>query len=280
MPLQSMKIREIINAFSRIGSEEAEREAYLTVEQLFGVSYAALISDRQREFDEKRINEVIEKRKNKIPLQYIFGEWYFMGTKFLVSPDCLIPRQDTEVLVENALKSIKAGGRIADLCTGSGCIGISVLLNRPDISHLTLVDISDKALSVAIRNADLHNVSEKCTFKLADVRDDVLCGTYDAILSNPPYISSKDIDSLSDEVKKEPKIALDGGEDGLDIIAPIVYNSSQHLSDGGILMIEFGYDQKESMEELLCDAVNKGLYSSYRFYYDYGNNIRACHLTK
>ena len=138
-----MKIREIIKAFSDIGSAEGEREAYLTVEYLFGAGYASVKAEPEREYDGEKVKEVLSKRKNKIPLQYIFGEWYFMGERFLVSENCLIPRQDTEILVENAINVIKKGGRIADLCTGSGCIGISVLLNRPDITDLTLVDISN-----------------------------------------------------------------------------------------------------------------------------------------
>ena len=275
-----MKINEIVKAFSDIGSCEAEREAYLTVEYLFGVSYALVIADKQREYDEKRLNEVLEKRKKRIPLQYIFGEWYFMGERFLVSEDCLIPRQDTEILVGNAINVIKKGGRIADLCTGSGCIGVSVLLNRPDVSDLTLVDISKEALDMARQNACLHKVDSECTFIIGDVRNDILDGTYDAILSNPPYILTKDMDTLSEEVKKEPVLALDGGEDGLDIIKPIVYNSSSHINIGGSLMIEFGYDQGESMKLLLQNAVDRGLYSSYSFLYDYGGNIRMCHLVK
>ena len=104
-----MKIQKIIKQFSEAGSPEAEREAYLTVEYLFGVSYATAVSDRDREYDDVKINEVLSKRKQGIPLQYIFGEWYFMGEKFYVSPDCLIPRPDTELLAEQAVKLIKVG---------------------------------------------------------------------------------------------------------------------------------------------------------------------------
>ena len=275
-----MKIQEIIKAFYEIGSSEAEREAYLTVEYLFGVTYASAVCDKRREYDESKIKEVLDKRKQGIPLQYIFGEWYFMGEKFYVSPDCLIPRSDTELLAEQAVKLAKHGGRVADLCTGSGCIGISVALLRPDIQSVELYDISSGALCLANRNIELHGLEKRCNAFFGDVREPVLKGKYDLIVSNPPYILKKDMDSLSKEVKNEPYLALCGGDDGLDIIRPIVENSSGCLKEGGYLMIEFGYDQKESMDLLLTDAILRGLYSSYKILYDYGNNPRMCVIVK
>lgn len=275
-----MKIQKIIKAFYEAGSTEAEREAYLTVEYLFGVSYTAAICDRLREYDEVEINGILEKRKQGTPLQYIFGRWYFMGEEFCVSPDCLIPRADTELLAEQAVKLTKHGGRVADLCTGSGCIGISVALLRPDIQSVELYDISEGALSVAKRNIELHRLEKRCNAFLGDVREPLLDGKYDLIVSNPPYILKKDMDSLSKEVKREPYLALCGGDDGLDIIRPIVENSSDFLNEGGYLMIEFGYDQKESMDLLLTDAVSRGLYSSYKILYDYGSNPRMCIIVK
>ena len=275
-----MKIKDIIASLKDGDIENAEGEAYLIVEHLFNVSYAMAKADKDREYASDELSSLIEKRKSHIPLQHILGEWYFMGEKFYVSPDCLIPRPDTEILVEKAIKSIKKGVRIADLCTGSGCIGISVLNNRPDINSLTLVDISEAAMNMARKNAALHSVDTKCEFVLADVTEDILNGEYGAILSNPPYILEKDMDTLSDEVKKEPYIALCGGEDGLDIIRPIVLNSAHHLADGGILIIEFGYDQGEAMDKLLCEAVSNGLYSAYEILRDYGGNVRAAYIVK
>ena len=275
-----MKIKELISSFLEIGSPEAEREAYLTIEYLFGVSYASAVADRGREYDGEKIKEVICKRQQGIPLQYIFGEWYFMGERFLVSKDCLIPRPDTELTVENAVSLVKKGGYVADLCTGSGCIGISIAKLRPDISTIDLVDISKEALLMAEKNVNLHGLCKRCNLVLADVREDILTKKYDLIVSNPPYILSKDMDALSDEVKNEPYLALCGGEDGLDIIRPIVNHSSAHLNEDGYLMIEFGYDQKDSMDALLTDAISRGLYSSYKIYYDYGNNPRMCIIVK
>lgn len=275
-----MKINEIIKAFEDAGSGEAKSEAYFTLEHLFSTTPAAILANRDREYDGRAVLEVIEKRKNKIPLQHIFGKWSFMGEEFYVSNKCLIPRQDTEILVYEAIKNIKKGGRIADLCTGSGCIAISLLNNRPDITEALLVDISPDALSMARKNTELHAMTDKCTLMEADVTEDILDGVYDAILSNPPYIPTRDIDSLSDEVKKEPMLALDGGDDGLCIVRSIVNNSSAHLKKGGILMIEFGFDQGEAMTSLLNDAIDKGLYSSFKLLYDYGGNVRACLINK
>ncbi len=275
-----MKINEIIKAFTDGGSVEAKAEAYLTLEYLFNVSRGEAITHYEREYDEAKIKEVVEKRKQRIPLQYIFGEWYFMGNRFIVSEKCLIPRPDTEILVSRAIDNIKKQGRVADLCTGSGCIGLSLLLHRPDICDLTLIDISKDALSVAKENIELHQLENRCKVIEADATKDILTGKYDAILSNPPYILSKDMDALSEEVKREPHIALDGGEDGLDIIRPIVYNSAQHLNEGGYLMIEFGYDQELSIRNLLAKAVSEGLYSRFELYHDYGGNIRMCVVKK
>lgn len=275
-----MRINEIIKAFSDIGSNEARSEAYLTLEFLFGVGRAEAMTHYEREYDKAKIDAVIEKRKKRIPLQYIFGEWYFMGKRFIVSEKCLIPRPDTEILVTKAIECIKRQGRVVDLCTGSGCIGLSLLTHRPDICDLTLVDISRDALSVAKENRALHHLEDRCNIAEGDATLDILDGMYDAVLSNPPYILSRDMDTLSDEVKKEPRIALDGGEDGLDIIRPIVYNSAPHINEGGYLMIEFGYDQEDSIRKLLTKAVGEGLYSEFELYHDYGGNIRMCVVKK
>jgi release factor glutamine methyltransferase len=247
-----MKIKEIIKAFSDIGSTEPEREACLTVEYLFGTGYASLLADPERKFDKEKINEVLSKRKEHIPLQYIFGEWYFMGEKFFVSRDCLIPRQDTEILVENAINVIKKGGRIADLCTGSGCIGISVLLNRSDITDVTLVDISESALNMARKNAAHNGVDQRFCGILGDVTDKSLLGDkkYAAIISNPPYIRHDVVPTLSREVSFEPTAALDGGVDGLDFYRAIVSNFAANLDDGGKFIFEIGYDQAEDLKNI------------------------------
>ena len=125
-----MKYREIVSILNGYGVENADVEAEVILNYLFGINKSNIIFDRDREYEESKIAPILEKRKEHIPLQHILGKWYFMGREFYVSPDCLIPRPDTEVLVENAIKELKSGGSVADLCTGSGCIGISMLVYR------------------------------------------------------------------------------------------------------------------------------------------------------
>ena len=275
MVLTTMKYSEIVNELSRRGVDDAQLEAGVILEELFGASRADILLDRQREYDSEKIIPIIEQRGRKIPLQYILGAWYFMGERFEVSPDCLIPRPDTEIWVYEALKLIKSGDCVADLCTGSGCIGISMLKNKSEIASLTLVDISSGALDMAKRNATLLGVDKKCTFILSDITKSLPEGKYDLIASNPPYIPSEDIKALSDEVKNEPMLALDGGKDGLDIVRPLIDMAPKSLNCGGYLLIEFGYDQGEQISNIMEEKLKEGVYSSYKIIKDYGGNDRV-----
>ena len=235
-----MKYRELVNALAEIGVDDPKSEAGIILEHLFGVNSGQIICDPEKDYNEKEITPILEKRKMRIPLQHITGKWYFMGREFFVSKECLIPRADTEILVEKAVKELKTGGSVADLCTGSGCIGISMLVYRPDISKMLLCDISNGALNMAMKNADLNGVKEKCSFLLADITKDLPSEKYDMIVSNPPYIPSDDIKSLSPEVQKEPTLALDGGKDGLQIIDFLLNEGLEYLKDDGKMLIEFG----------------------------------------
>ena len=275
-----MKLCEIEEELKRYGVEDFKTEASLIVQRLFGLSPASLIIERERDFKSDVLSSVLEKRKERIPLQYIFGEWDFMGKSFYVSPSCLIPRPDTEILVEKSLDLIKTGDRVADLCTGSGCIGLSVLMYAPYISHLTLMDISKDALDMAKKNATRHFIFEKVRFILGDVCKDMPDEKFDVILTNPPYIPSRDIENLSDEVKKEPRLALDGGEDGLDIIRFLTCDGLSYLNENGKMLIEFGYDQGEIMDTLLDKIKKEGKISSYEIIKDYSQNPRLCVIYK
>lgn len=256
------------------GAENPQAEARVIIESLFGISYALQIAHPQREYCEEELDVVLEKRRARIPLQYILGKWEFMGKEFYVSPDCLIPRPDTEILVEKAIELVKKGGDVADFCTGSGCIGLSILMYA-NVNSMTLVDISKSALEMARKNAQKHSLLDKCQFILGDIRDCLPQKKYDLIVSNPPYIPTSDIEHLSDEVKKEPLLALDGGKDGLDIIRFLVGDCLAYLKENGHMLIEFGYDQEKQIKELLEEKINTGSIKSYEILYDYGNNPRV-----
>lgn len=208
------------------------------------------------------------------PLAYLLGEQYFWRYRFTVTPDVLIPRPDTERLVETALSNLPQNGRFADLCTGSGAIVLSVAADRPDLTADAL-DISAPALAVAQTNADALAVGDRVRLHLADLFcDDPLEGVYDAILSNPPYIPAADIAHYP-SLAYEPQIALDGGKDGMDFYRAILCRFAHHLKDGGCFLFEIGYDQGEAIRTLGaahgydCTVIR-----------DYGGNDRVAKLTK
>ena len=264
-----MTLNDIISKLNEYGVENPREEALLILEETQGISRAQIMLDTQKTYTGSRIFEILKNRRERIPLQYILGKWEFMGKEFFVSPDCLIPRPDTEILVEKALTFLKKGDHVADLCTGSGCIGISLSLYKPGID-LTLVDISSGALEMAKKNASAHGVDAR--FILGDIRTSLPNEKFDLIISNPPYIKTRDIENLSPEVKKEPALALDGGDDGLDLVRFLINDCPRCLNDGGKMIVEFGYDQENEICELLSQASG---FSSYQILYDYGKNPRA-----
>ena len=196
--------------------------------------------------------KAIKKLKQGVPLQHITNMQEFMKLNFYVSQDVLIPRPDTEILVEeviNIAKKIRAK-KILDLCTGSGAIAVSLAKYIED-SQITATDISEKALRVAKLNAKNNDVEDKITFIKSDLFKEIPKEKYDIIVSNPPYIRKEEIERLDREVKKEPHIALDGGEDGLDFYRKIIHNSEEYLKFNGYLCLEIGYDQKIDVIELI-----------------------------
>lgn len=198
---------------------------------------------------------VIRKRGEHIPLQYITGEQEFMGLNFKVSPAVLIPRQDTETLVIEALKLARPGMRIMDMCTGSGCILISIMKNVLSVSGVGY-DISKQALNIAKENAKLNGVTAE--FERSDLFEAVT-GKFDMIVSNPPYIPTEVITTLMPEVAEfEPMHALDGKEDGLHFYRMIVAECKEYLTENGKILFEIGHDQGDAVSKLLMDA---GFYS-------------------
>ena len=209
--------------------------------------------------DTNKYKEGIKKLAVNIPIQYIINKNEFMGLEFYVDENVLIPQPDTEILVEEVIKICKEINshnenkkiRILDLCTGSGAIGIS-LKKYIQNSEITLSDISNKALEIAkknciniIGNTEI-NIIESDLFEKIDVNN-----KFDIIVSNPPYIETKTIQTLDKEVQKEPKLALDGGEDGLNLYRRIIKEAHNYLSDNGILVLEIGYNQKDKVINLI-----------------------------
>lgn len=206
------------------------------------------------------------------PLAYILGEWYFYGLTFKVDESCLIPRPDTEHLVDKTVSCVPKGGAFADICTGSGCIAVSVVKHRPDLT-CTAYDISDGALDKAKENARLNEVP--VTFCKADVFSLELAeNSLDAIVSNPPYIASDVIPAL-ETVAKEPRAALDGGPDGLNFYRYMVSSFKNALKDGGAFIFEIGYDQGDALRDI---AAENGF--DCEISKDYGGNDRVAFLTR
>ena len=228
-------------------------DALLLLQFVCGITrahYYAVREDPMPEEESDKFMELVRRRSDRIPLQQLTGEQQFMGLPFHVSEDVLTPRQDTEILVEEALKRACPGAKILDLCTGSGCILISLLKLGPDLEG-TGSDLSEKALEIAAENAEMNKV------EVSFVQSDLFAripGTFDMIVSNPPYIVSSVIGSLMEEVRDhEPLMALDGGTDGLDFYRRIVPESMDHLNPGGWLIVEIGYDQGDLVRSMFVD---------------------------
>lgn len=231
--------------------ENSGGDAWYLMEYVWGIdrNYYFLHSDDIIEQkDEERYRDLLQKRGSHIPLQHLTGTCDFMGLTFQVNDQVLIPRQDTETLVESALSRLKEGDRALDLCTGSGCIILSLEKLGPGIRGLG-ADISAAALAVAKRNRD--SLGLESDFCISDLFEGIE-GVFDIIVSNPPYIASGKIPGLMEEVRGfEPLLALDGGADGLDFYRRIIKDARNFLKPGGWLGLEIGYDQREAVEELL-----------------------------
>jgi release factor glutamine methyltransferase len=199
------------------------------------------------------------------PLAYILGEWGFYDQIYKIDENCLIPRPDTEHVVDKLIELLPPGGRFLDLCTGSGCISISTLVHRPDCSAVA-VDISEGAVKTAKENAEKYSVSERIKILCQDINDSSFAeGCFDIIVSNPPYIVRDVIDSLEPELFYEPRIALDGGEDGLDFYRLITELYSPLVKKGGYMVFEIGYDQGDALRSM----------GAQKIYKDYGGNDRV-----
>ena len=255
-----MTIKEILKKANKILIENYIEENFLKTRILLAhvleVSKEYLIINEEKEILPKKEEDFfykIEKLLKGEPIQYITNKAEFMGLEFYVDRNVLIPQPDTEILVENIIslvdnlqKNNQKEIKILDLCTGSGAIGVSLYKNLQNVK-IFASDISSKALNIARKNSELNN--SQIEFIQSDLFENIN-ERFDIIVSNPPYIVSSEFESLSVEVQNEPKIALDGGEDGLKFYKKIIPEAVQFLNEGGYLAMEIGYNQKSSVENI------------------------------
>lgn len=255
-----MKLSELYGLFvdtlNKSGFDEAESDSRLIFEYIAGIDRVKLTLEGDRELEpgvEEKLKAALDMRLTHMPVQYITGYQNFMGLEFMVSKDVLIPRMDTEILVEEVLRLGLSNVRVLDICTGSGCILLSILKYVYGSSGVG-VDISDGALGVAEANSEALGID--ATFIKSDMFENIPKDErFDIVVSNPPYIRSDVIGTLMSEVKDyEPLLALDGSEDGLKFYRIIADEASEYLNNGGMLFLEIGYDQGAEVSALLSAA--------------------------
>ena len=253
-------LKKSIELLEKNNIEESILKAKIILSTLLSKPKEYLFINENQELD-KSIEETffanIHKLCNNIPLQYVTNSQEFYGLKFYVDENVLIPRSDTEILVETVIKYVKnlknknGNLKILDMCTGSGIIAI-ILAKYCENMDITAVDKSELALKVAIKNAKTHNVYNKINFVKSDMFEN-LKGKYNIIVSNPPYIEKDVIKTLSKDVQHEPEMALDGGIDGLDFYRIINNNLDNFLEKNGAVFLEIGYNQKNSVSEIFAE---------------------------
>ena len=306
-----MKLQELIqnskHELDSLNVEDADIKLKILIEYVFKISKEKLILKYKDEINDKKVEEfrkLLKKLENGIPIQYIINNQEFMGLNFYVDENVLIPQPDTEILVEEVIKYCnelrnnesedketnkdykeniekepiinkedkninKKTIKILDLCTGSGIIGISIYKYLENV-EIYASDISQKALNIAEKNTNLNNA--KINFINSDMFENIHIKDFDIIVSNHTYIESKVIESLSKEVQNEPKLALDGGEDGLKFYRCILENAKDYLRKNGAIFLEIGYDQKEKIEEILKSYK---IYKETKCIKDFGGNNRV-----
>ena len=251
-----MVISELVRETAKSLSDNARFEAELIVMSAVGINRTQLVLDSRRDVTEEqreRVSEMVKRRQSGEPLQYILGECEFMSLDFYVESGVLIPRSDTETLVEAVIEKTDENKnmKILDICTGSGCIGISTAHFRSS-AYVDLIDISDKAIEIAKKNIVRNNVQSRVKVQKMDILNEYPSEKYDIVVSNPPYIETEVIDTLQTEVKNhEPRLALDGGEDGLIFYRRITEIAPEILKKGGMLAFEIGYNQGKAVSALM-----------------------------
>lgn len=267
-----MKLSELTAFFAEAGIGEADTEARILFSHIEKLPYSSLFGCDPVS-PSPLLKEAAERRALGEPMAYIIGEAPFFRQTYFVNRDCLIPRFDTERLVEEAVRRLPKGARFVDLCTGSGAIAISILCERGDTTAVG-IDIAKGALEAAAVNAARYGVSDRLTLIESDLLKEMPKGRFDAILSNPPYIETAALETLSPEVQREPRVALDGGADGL-LFYRRFMDFLPLLTEKGFFLFECGYDQMAAMSRLSEEAS-----LTFTPFYDYGKNYRGCILEK
>ena len=264
-----MTVREIEKTLAEHGIGEARHEALLIAEYVSGKSAASLLADPSYDVRGERLREIVSQRCGRYPLQYLLGEWEFCGLPFRVTPDCLIPRPDSEIIAEKAASLLPKGGRILDLCTGTGCI-LAAALKLSGNTRGTAVDLFPAVCEVARTN--LSRLGLDCEVITGDATTDLFGGDlkFDVITANPPYVTADEMLTLEPELAHEPAAALTDGGDGLGIIGKIIAVYRYHLTDGGTMLIEHGAAQAEAVGRI---AEENGL--THEVLRDYGGHDRV-----
>lgn len=269
-----MTYSEIVKELSSYGCFEPEAEALILLNEYFLVSRQDIILFPNRDYPTEKLSPALRRRSTGEPIQYIIGRVFFYGNEFKVTKDTLIPRPDTEILCEAVMDRLPRDAYFLDLCTGSGCIPVSVLKARQDVKAKA-IELCSETVNIALENRTLNKTDES---RLEIVCADALNlnpeenkNKFDAIVSNPPYIRTEIISSLAKEVSFEPKIALDGGKDGLLFYKKFLSDYKNFLKDGGFFAFEIGYDQAQDIKAL-ADSCS---YSSVEIIKDYSDNDRV-----
>ena len=257
----SEQLKIATEELKKSGIENARLDAEVLLAYVLNTRRLALYVQSTKVLEEKQItryHNLIQRRLERIPVAYLTGHKEFMGLNFAVTPDVLIPRPDTEILAQGVIEHLQSYNRkikMADLGTGSGAICVSILKFVENV-EVAAVDISKKALEIAEFNAAKFNVEDKITFYEGNLFEPLEGQTFDVIVSNPPYISAKEFEQLQTEVKGEPRIALDGGTDGLKFYRKIVEDAPKFLNDDGFLAMELGFNHSEPVRHLIEENGN------------------------